>query len=141
LYRNKQHTRLLCLLTGVRDFSLVTAMTLAGIASVGAAGGQASSADETIVVDANAPAHPFPHIWEEMFGSGRAVLSLRQSYRSDLTAVKKITGFKYVRFHAIFHDDMGAYDEDAQGRPVYNFPTSIKFMTGFLKMVSNPSLN
>src|SRR5207248_8426324 len=68
--------------------------------------------------------HPFPHIWEEMFGSGRAVLSLRQSYRADLAAVKKITRFKYVRFHAIFHDDMGVYDEDAQGRPVYNFSRS-----------------
>jgi xylan 1,4-beta-xylosidase len=27
----------------------------------------------------------------------------------------------YVRFHAIFLDDMGVYSEDDQGRPVYNF--------------------
>jgi xylan 1,4-beta-xylosidase len=108
-------------------------MALAGIASVGAAGGQASNSDETIVVDANAPAHPFPHIWEEMFGSGRAVLSLRQSYHADLAAVKKITGFKYVRFHAIFHDDMGVYDEDAQGRPVYNFSYVDQVYDGLLE--------
>jgi xylan 1,4-beta-xylosidase len=108
-------------------------VTLAGIASVGAVGGQASSSDETIVVDANAPAHPFPHIWEEMFGSGRAVLSLRQSYRADLAAVKKITGFKYVRFHAIFHDDMGVYDEDAQGGPVYNFSYVDQVYDGLLE--------
>ena len=43
-----------------------------------------------IVVDAQAPAHPFPHFWERMFGSGRAILSLRDSYRSDLRAVKKV---------------------------------------------------
>ena len=29
---------------------------------------------ETITIDAAAPAHPFPHFWEQMFGSGRAVL-------------------------------------------------------------------
>jgi xylan 1,4-beta-xylosidase len=72
------------------------------------------------VVDASAPAHPFPHFWEQMFGSGRAILTLRDSYRRDLRDVKQITGFEYVRFHAIFHDEVGIYDEDAQGHPLYN---------------------
>lgn len=75
----------------------------------------------TIVIDAKAPARPFPHFWEHMFGSGRAVLSLRDSYRQDLREVKPITSMQYVRFHAVFHDEMGVYDEDAQGKPVYNF--------------------
>jgi xylan 1,4-beta-xylosidase len=44
-----------------------------------------------------------------MFGSGRAILSLRDDYRRDLRAVKAITGFEYVRFHAIFHDEVGLY--------------------------------
>ena len=56
---------------------------------------------EVIVVDAAAPTHPFPHFWEEMFGSGRAILSLRESYRNDLRSVKQITGLQYIRFHAI----------------------------------------
>src|SRR5579862_808757 len=76
---------------------------------------------ETVVVDASAPTHPFPHFWEQMFGSGRAVLSLRDSYRRDLREVKAVTDVRYVRFHAIFHDEMGVYDEDAQGQPAYNF--------------------
>ena len=46
---------------------------------------------ETITVDATAPTRPFPHFWERMFGSGRAVLSLRESYREDLRAVRGIT--------------------------------------------------
>jgi xylan 1,4-beta-xylosidase len=74
-----------------------------------------------VVIDASAPAHPFPHFWEDMFGSGRAILTLRDSYREDLRNVKQITGFEYVRFHAILHDEVGVYDEDAQGHPVYNF--------------------
>ncbi len=58
------------------------------------------SSAETIVVDLNAPSHAFPHFWEKMFGSGRAILSLRESYRHDLSEAKRITGFEYVRFHA-----------------------------------------
>jgi xylan 1,4-beta-xylosidase len=76
---------------------------------------------DVIVVNAGAPSHPFPHFWEKMFGSGRAILSLRDSYRRDLREVKQITDFQYVRFHAIFHDEVGVYDEDSQGRPIYNF--------------------
>ncbi|HYM00011.1 MAG TPA: glycosyl hydrolase family 39 [Blastocatellia bacterium] len=74
-----------------------------------------------ISLDASAPTRPFPHFWERMFGSGRAILTLRDSYRRDLREVKGITGFEYVRFHAIFHDEVGLYSEDASGNPVYNF--------------------
>lgn len=48
---------------------------------------QVNSAEERIIVDANAPTRPFAHIWEQMFGSGRAVLTLRASYIADLEAV------------------------------------------------------
>src|SRR5580704_13745877 len=87
---------------------------------------------ETIVVDATAPAHPFPHYWEQMFGSGRAILSLRENYRQDLGAVKQITDFRYVRFHAIFHDEVGVYDEDKQGQPVLNFSYVDQIYDGLL---------
>ena len=83
--------------------------------------GSPSALEETIVIDRAATAHPFPHYWEQMFGSGRAILSLRESYRRDLREVKAVTDFKYVRFHAILDDEVGVYGEDAQGNPVYNF--------------------
>jgi xylan 1,4-beta-xylosidase len=81
----------------------------------------ASSPAETIEIDAKAPSHPFPHFWEMMFGSGRAILSLREDYRHDLRETRRITGFEYVRFHAIFHDEVGLYDEDKDGKASYNF--------------------
>jgi len=87
---------------------------------------------EVLVIDAAAASHPFPHFWEHMFGSGRAILSLRQSYRDDLRSVKKITNFEYVRFHAIFHDEVALYDEDAQGNPVYNFSYADQIYDGLL---------
>ena len=92
----------------------------------------AQSPTETIAIDAKAPATPFPHFWEEMFGSGRAELTMRDSYRTDLREVKQITGFQYVRFHAILHDELGVYDEDAKGNPVYNFSYVDQIYDGLL---------
>ncbi|MBS1852232.1 MAG: glycosyl hydrolase family 39 [Acidobacteria bacterium] len=93
---------------------------------------RAQSPANTLEVDVSAPAHPFPHFWEKMFGSGRAILSLREGYRQDLRAVRQITGFEYVRFHAIFHDEAGVYDEDEQGHPVYNFSYVDQIYDGLL---------
>jgi xylan 1,4-beta-xylosidase len=93
---------------------------------------QANSPSNVIVVDAKAPSHPFPHFWENMFGSGRAILGLRDNYRIDLRAVKQITDFNYIRFHGIFNDDVGIYSEDAQGHAVYNFSYVDQIYDGLL---------
>ena len=61
-----------------------------------------------------------------MLGSGRAILSLRQSYRDDLREVKSATDLKLPRFHAIFHDEVGVYDEDASEQQSTIFLTWIK---------------
>jgi xylan 1,4-beta-xylosidase len=82
--------------------------------------GLAQMRRESIQVDTTAKGTSFPHYWERMFGSGRAILSLRESYRQDLRTVKEATGFEYVRFHAIFHDEVGVIDE-VDGKSVYNF--------------------
>jgi xylan 1,4-beta-xylosidase len=90
-------------------------------------------AQERISVDAAAQSSPFPHFWEQMFGSGRAILTLRESYRNDLRAVKQVTDFRYVRFHAILHDEVGVYNEDEHGEPVYNFAYVNEIYDGLLK--------
>ncbi len=73
----------------------------------------AQAAPEQITVDATAPTTPFPHVWEQTFGSGRAVLALRDDYRQNLRAVHAATGFSAIRFHGIFNDEVGIYDPDA----------------------------
>jgi len=93
----------------------------------------AAPAQERIVVDAAAAATPFPHFWEEMFGSGRANLMLRESYREDLRAVHGITGFKYVRAHGILMDENGVYTEDEHGTAIYNFSYVDQIYDGLLK--------
>ena len=86
-----------------------------------------------VQIDIRAPAHPFPHYWEVMFGSGRANLSLRESYRRDLREVEHATGFQYVRFHGIFGDENGVYDEDSGGKPIYNFSYVDQIYDGLLE--------
>lgn len=93
---------------------------------------------EAVEVDFNAASHPFPHFWEKMFGSGRAILTLRESYRHDLRETKRITGFGYVRFHAIFHDEVGVYDEDASGKPAHNFSYVDQIYDGLLENKVRP---
>ena len=88
---------------------------------------------EDIVVNARAAGRPFPHFWEQIFGSGRAILSLRDSYRQDLRTMKAATAIQYVRFHAIFHDEVGVYDEDAGGRLLYNWSYVDQIYDGLLE--------
>ena len=89
-------------------------------------------AQETIDIDTTQAGRPFPHFWEQVFGSGRAVLSLRESYRDDLRAMKRDIGLEYVRFHGIFDDENGVYSEDREGRPVYNWSYVDQIYDGLL---------
>ncbi|MFZ0744689.1 MAG: glycosyl hydrolase family 39 [Terracidiphilus sp.] len=92
----------------------------------------AQSSTSVITIDANGPAHPFPHFWEQMFGSGHAVLALRDNYREDLKEVHDQIGMRYVRFHGIFDDEVGIYGEDAKGNPVFNFSYVDQIYDGLL---------
>src|SRR5438105_14257917 len=67
-----------------------------------------------------------------MFASGSPILSLRESYRRDLSEVKEATDFEYVRFHANFHDEGGVYQEDSEGRATYTFSYLDQIYDGLL---------
>ena len=121
------------------SFLCCVMLTASFCASAQQAAAQNPSAHRrTIQLDTRAPGQPFPHFWEQMFGSGRAILSLRQSYRDDLREVKAATDVKYIRFHAIFHDEVGVYDEDAAGKPIYNFSYVDQIYDGLLQAGVRP---
>lgn len=126
----------------VPALSLAACLAIAAIPSVTSANrssemspqsGPGIAASETIHIDPGGASHPFPHVWEQMFGSGRAILSLRDSYRRDLREVKQATDFRYVRFHALLDDEVGVYDETADGKPVYNFSYVDQIYDGLLE--------
>jgi xylan 1,4-beta-xylosidase len=117
----------------LRRVHVVLSMLYFALAHISVARAQRAPTTETVEVDTNGPSRPFPHFWEQMFGSGRAALSLRESYRNDLREVKSITDFKYIRFHAILNDEVGMYDEDASGNPIYNFSYVDQIYDGLLQ--------
>jgi xylan 1,4-beta-xylosidase len=116
--------------------ALLVAVLLAVTATCCPGWGQAGAG--AVSIDANAPASPFPHFWEQMFGSGRAILALRDNYRKDLKDVHDQVGARYVRFHAIFHDEVGVYDEDERGNPVFNFTYVDQIYDGLLAQGVRP---
>lgn len=68
-----------------------------------------SEATLSFVADLSKPTTEWKHYWSECVGSGHALLALRQDYREHLAMVSKELGMRYVRFHAIFDDDMSTY--------------------------------
>jgi xylan 1,4-beta-xylosidase len=65
-------------------------------------------------------AKPLKHFWSFCTGAGRAYEGLRADWQEHLRLAVKECGFKYVRFHGLFHDDMFLYRE-VNGQPVFNF--------------------
>ena len=112
-------------------------VTWLGLASIFALSASAQVPTETVEINTSSPTHLFPHYWERMFGSGRAILSLRDGYRQDLRMVKDATGFEYVRFHAILNDEVGVYSE-TDGEPVYNFSYVDQIYDGLLQAGVRP---
>ncbi len=55
------------------------------------------------------------HIWSECVGAGRANEALRADWQRQFTEAVDTLGFKYLRFHGIFHDDMFVYRESYGG--------------------------
>ncbi|HWG10886.1 MAG TPA: glycosyl hydrolase family 39 [Rhodanobacteraceae bacterium] len=102
-----------------------------------ASAGEAST-DVNVRIDAQAHGTPFPHTWEDMFGSGRASLSLRDDYRKDLEAVHAATGFGYIRFHDILDDDVGLVNRNKDGTLSYNFSYVDQIYDGLLERGVRP---
>ena len=54
-------------------------------------------------------------------GAGRANEALRRDFYEHLKTAVEHCGFRYLRFHGLFHDDMAVYREAPDGRPIYNW--------------------
>jgi xylan 1,4-beta-xylosidase len=121
-------------MTFLRTVLAALGFTLVALASLPPAQAQPTE----ITIDATAAAHAFPHFWEMMFGSGRAILALRDNYRRDIQEVHDQVGLRYVRFHAILHDEVGLYDETDSGTSIYNFTYVDEIYDGLLERGVRP---
>jgi xylan 1,4-beta-xylosidase len=64
---------------------------------------------------------PTNRMYNFCVGAGRANEGLRADWQRQLRQVHDQCGFRYIRFHGLFCDDMGVYREDPKGNSIYNW--------------------
>lgn len=100
-------------------FSFTTAVSAQSPASGDSSTSQAPV--RTISADAFREAGPLHRMFQFCVGAGRANEGLRADWQRQLRRVHEECGFRYIRFHGLFCDDMGVYQEDRDGRSIYNW--------------------
>lgn len=60
----------------------------------------------TYTLDLHSPTKPLDKYWEFCVGSCHATTALREDYRTMLRQCRRDIGFRYLRFHGLFNDDM-----------------------------------
>ncbi|MES2164152.1 MAG: beta-xylosidase [Pseudomonadota bacterium] len=73
-----------------------------------------------IPVDLQGPSAPRDRFADLSIGSDYPGTLIRDDSLAQLKTVKDELGFRYIRFHAIFHDVLGTYNE-VNGQPVYDW--------------------
>ena len=81
----------------------------------------APAAPRVIDADLAKPRGAMNRMHDFCVGAGRANEGLRADWQRQLRRAREECGFRYIRFHGLFCDDMGVYQEDKQGRSVYNW--------------------
>lgn len=79
------------------------------------------AADRTVSVDVSVVKGQKNPLYNFCVGAGRANEGLRADWQRQLRLARKECGFRYIRFHGLFTDDMGVYQEDRNGNPSYNW--------------------
>lgn len=87
--------------------------------------------------DARDPGTPLNHFWNLCVGAGRANEALRADWQAQLRLAVKECGFKYIRFHGLYHDDMFVYREE-NGRGIFNFQYVDKVFDALLEIGIKP---
>jgi len=73
-----------------------------------------------IAIDVAGESVPLDRSYNFSVGSDYPGTLIRDDSLAQLETVRKELGFRYIRFHAIFHDVLGTYRE-VEGRPVYDW--------------------
>ncbi|NLJ84538.1 MAG: xylan 1,4-beta-xylosidase, partial [Halanaerobiaceae bacterium] len=86
---------------------------------------------------------PFKNNTTYCVGTGRIGLALQKEYLDHLEIVQQSIGFKYIRGHGIFSDDVGIYREyelDGETHTFYNFTYLDRIIDSYLEQGIRPFL-
>ncbi len=86
----------------------------------GGALAQSEAGPRVILADAAAESRPRDRMADFSVGADYPGVTGREEALAQLRIARAELGFRYIRFHAIFHDETGVYRE-VDGRPVYDF--------------------
>ncbi len=82
--------------------------------------------------------NPLRMPWRNAISVGRAYDLVREDLLEHLRAAQKDMGYRYCRFHALFHDDMGVVKKDADGKISYQWHHVDKIYDALLEMGIRP---
>ena len=74
----------------------------------------------TISIDASEPGKPFDRFFDLSVGSDYPGTLMRPDSQQHLALAARELGFRYIRFHAIFHDVLGTV-HNVDGKPAYDW--------------------
>lgn len=87
-------------------------------------------------ISVDAKGKPFKNNVNYCVGTGRLGLALQKEYYEHLKLVQESIGFKYIRGHGLFCDDIGIYREcemDGEKHVFYNFTYLDKIIDSYLE--------
>lgn len=96
---------------------------------------------QSIKIPENSNGAIFNDNWRYCVGSARLALALRKEYLDALAMIQKEIGFRYVRGHGLFCEEIGIYNEEnvnGEIRSFYNFTYIDKIFDSFLEMGIKP---
>lgn len=117
----------------VAAWSLGCALLAAPIAAIA----QTAPDAGVIAIDLQAPTHPRDRLADFSVGADYPGTTIREDSLGQLRLARDELGFRYIRLHAIFHDDMAVYRE-VDGQPVYDFDRIDRLYDRFLAMGIKP---
>ncbi len=105
-------------------------LLIAGLcAAIGSSGAQAQSA-RSIEVDVARATKPLDRFFDLSVGSDYSGTLIRDDAQRQLKPAVDELGFRYIRFHAIFHDALGTVKQGPDGKITYDW-------TGIDKLYDN----
>jgi xylan 1,4-beta-xylosidase len=105
---------------GFRSFVLLASGCLLSILALPFAAHAQGAAPRTIVVNVNDSTGPVDRFFDLSVGSDYPGTLIRDDSQAQLKMAVDELGFRYIRFHAIFHDVLGTVRVE-DGKTVYNW--------------------
>lgn len=91
-----------------------------------------------LTIDPSSSLPPFSHPWSRSIAVGRGYELLRADLLDHLRGAVKAFGYRYCRFHGIFHDDLAVVRRRTDGSLAFQWHQVDKVYDALLEMGVRP---